>query len=72
MPRRPKNKNKEKHKGATSELSAVEAATLFNVTRTTIYRWRKDKKKTKGGCQRGAEQVLCSLGVHQATVHPLP
>ncbi|KAG2887883.1 hypothetical protein PC115_g20224 [Phytophthora cactorum] len=37
MPRRPKNKNKEKHKGATSELSAVEAATLFNVTRTTIY-----------------------------------
>ncbi|KAG6960200.1 hypothetical protein JG688_00009712 [Phytophthora aleatoria] len=42
MPRRPKNKNKEKHK-----LSAVEAVALFNVTCATIYRWRKDKKQPK-------------------------
>ncbi|KAG6953275.1 hypothetical protein JG688_00012902 [Phytophthora aleatoria] len=47
MPVRPKNKNKEKHKGTISELSAIEAAALFNVTRATIYRWRKDNKKLK-------------------------
>ncbi|KAG2769871.1 hypothetical protein JG687_00013493 [Phytophthora cactorum] len=47
MPLRPKNKNKEKQKGAISELSVVETAALFNATRATIYRWRKDKKKLK-------------------------
>ncbi|KAG2991528.1 hypothetical protein JG687_00005716 [Phytophthora cactorum] len=47
MPRRPTNKNKEKHKGAISEFSTVKAAALFNVTRATIYRWRKDKEKLK-------------------------
>ncbi|ETN06055.1 hypothetical protein PPTG_23399 [Phytophthora nicotianae INRA-310] len=34
--RRPKNKNKEKYKGALAAQSAVEAAALFRVTRGNI------------------------------------
>ncbi|KAG6961424.1 hypothetical protein JG688_00009086 [Phytophthora aleatoria] len=46
MPRRPKNKNKEKHKVSATVVSFT-AAALFKVTRATIYRWWKEKKNLK-------------------------
>ncbi|ETP19648.1 hypothetical protein F441_06454 [Phytophthora nicotianae CJ01A1] len=72
MPRGPKNKNKEKYKGALAAHSAVEAAALFRATRGTIYRWRKDTTKLKEAAAKASNKFFApsSPGKKSYIRHP--